>query len=193
MGAYKDKMIRELDYSDIDRFFNYTKKYITFDFYSKLKNLHPINDIDKITGVIWDFFDKVSSKPDLDFLQNFNESQTWTDNDSRKFRQLVLDNMIQFDKEYQRLKERAKMLKTEGLTPEEVKQLPVAETLKPEIGRRVKYTKKEILFIKNRVKKNKPTKQIIKEYNKFSIRNHLPMRTKTGLSSKIYRIRKNEN
>lgn len=186
---YRQHPHRMIEYTDVERYFSYTKKYVTGAFYSAMKKLHPHNDIDEITSEIFGFFAYCQKKrSDLFFLVDFeNYKVTWTDNDSRRYRAMILD--MTPPKEAGELEKRAKLLGAEQITPLEAGRLPKAETLIPSIARRHKYTNKEIKFLQNKIKRKYDNKKIVKQYNNFVLRNNLYLRTETGLKHKIYRLK----
>lgn len=178
------KKLRRINYDDVERYFRYTKKYVTQEFYLDMKNTH---DIDEIRDKIFDFFAECEKRnSDLYFLQNMKNYDYLVS----QFRKMVLDMKMVFDTETKKKISINKLLEQEKEGMQYAKQTEKAEAKKQKVEgfERRKYTNKELLFLKNKLAKGTEKRKIAEQYENFLLRNNLPLRSREAIYSKLRRM-----
>jgi hypothetical protein len=183
-GRIKMAKKRRITYEDVERYFRYTKKYVTQEFYLDMKQLH---DIDDIRNSIFTFFEYCEKKDDdLFFLKNMSDYDYLI----KQFQKMVLDMNFVFDTETKKKISIKKLLEQEKEGMQIAKQTEKQETKEQKVEgfKRRKYTNKELLFLKNKLAKGIERRKIAEQYDNFLLRNNLSLRSRNAIYSKMRRI-----
>jgi hypothetical protein len=181
---------RSVDYADVERYFNYTKKYVTTELYMEMQDL---KDIDAIRDSIFRFFDYCIRKDnDLYFLKNMKDYDVIV----KQFQKMVLDMRMVIDKESKDKKRITikKLIEQEkgGAKYAKETERKTDKKQKMERFKRRGYQDKELLFLNNKLSNGTPPPEIAKQYENFLIRNNLELRSRNAIYKKL-RVMKNAN